>query len=70
LLREPIALEAFGLAQLETMARGCPVRAANIGAIPEITAGVAILFDPHNPRELSAEILKVTGEPDVCRDLV
>jgi glycosyltransferase involved in cell wall biosynthesis len=29
-----------------------------------------MLFDPHNPQELSRAILKVTCEPDVRRDLV
>ena len=52
------------------MACGCPVIAANAGAIPEVTGGAAILFDPHSPEELSQAILKVTCEPEVRRDLV
>jgi glycosyltransferase involved in cell wall biosynthesis len=43
---------------------------ANAGAIPEITGGAAMLFEPHSPEELSQAILKVTGEPDVRRALV
>jgi glycosyltransferase involved in cell wall biosynthesis len=66
----PSLYESFGLAQLEAMGCGCPVIGANAGAIPEVTGGAAILFDPHSPQDLSQAILKVTGEPEVRRDLV
>ena len=66
----PSFYESFGLAQLEAMACGCPVIGANSGAIPEVTGGAALLFDPHSPEELSEAILKVTCEPEVRRDLV
>ena len=65
----PSLYEAFGLAQLEAMRCGCPVIGANAGAIPEVTGGAAILFDPHSPQELSQAILKVTCEPEFRRDL-
>lgn len=66
----PSLYESFGLAQVEAMACGCPVIGANAGAIPEVTAGTALLFDPHRPEDLAQAILKVTGEPEVRRDLV
>jgi len=66
----PSFYESFGLAQLEAMACGCPVIGANTGAIPEVTGGAALLFDPHSPEELAQAILKVTCEPEVRRDLV
>ena len=66
----PSLYEGFGLAQLEAMACGCPVIAADAGAIPEITGQAAILFNPHNPQELAQAILKVASEPDVRRRLV
>src|SRR5262249_2216858 len=66
----PSLYESFGLAQLEAMRCGCPVIGADAGAIPEVTGGAAILFDPHSPQELSQAILKVTCEPNVRRNLV
>jgi glycosyltransferase involved in cell wall biosynthesis len=66
----PSFYESFGLAQLEAMACGCPVIGANAGAIPEVTGGAAMLFDPHSPEDLSRAILDVTGEPDRRHDLV
>jgi len=66
----PSFYESFGLAQLEAMGCGCPVIGANAGAIPEVTGGAAMLFDPHSPQELSQAILKVTCEPEVRRNLV
>ena len=66
----PSLYEGFGLAQLEAMACGCPVIAANTGAIPEITGGAATLFDPNDPEELSRAIVEVTCEPNVRRGLV
>jgi glycosyltransferase involved in cell wall biosynthesis len=66
----PSLYESFGLAQLEAMACGCPVIGANAGAIPEVTDGAAMLFNPHSSEELSDAILKVTCEQDVRRGLV
>ena len=66
----PSLYESFGLAQLEAMACGCPVIAANAGAIPEVTGGAALLFEPQSPKELSEAILTVTGNPRVRQCLV
>jgi glycosyltransferase involved in cell wall biosynthesis len=66
----PSLYESFGLAQLEAMACGCPVIGANSGAIPEITAGTAKLFDPHSPEDLAQAILTVTQDAAVRQDLV
>ena len=66
----PSLYESSGLAQLEAMACGCPVIGANSGAIPEITAGTAMLFDPHSPEDLAQAILTVTQDQNVRRDLI
>jgi glycosyltransferase involved in cell wall biosynthesis len=66
----PSFYESFGLAQLEAMACGCPVVGANAGAIPEVTGGAAMLFDPHSPEDLSRAILKVTCDRTFRNDLI
>jgi glycosyltransferase involved in cell wall biosynthesis len=43
---------------------------ANSGAIPEITCGTAMLFDPRSPEDLARAILTVTQDAGVRRDLV
>lgn len=42
----PSLYEGFGLPVLEAMACGCPVITSNRGALPEIVAGGAQIFDP------------------------
>src|SRR5262249_17809867 len=42
----PALWEGFGLPALEAMAAGAPVVASNRGALPEVTAGAALLVDP------------------------
>jgi glycosyltransferase involved in cell wall biosynthesis len=66
----PSLYEAFGLAQLEAMACGCPVIAARAGAIPEICGDAALLFDPGRPEELGEAIVRVVGDPEFRNDLV
>jgi glycosyltransferase involved in cell wall biosynthesis len=42
----PSLWEGFGLPVLEAMATGAPVVASNRGALPEVTAGAALLVEP------------------------
>lgn len=55
----PSLYESFGLAQLEAMACGCPVVGANTGAIPEVSGGAALLFDPHKPEDIADKLLSM-----------
>ena len=49
----PSLYEGFGLPPLEAMASGCPVAAANAGAIPEVCGGAAVYFDPLDPEAIA-----------------
>jgi glycosyltransferase involved in cell wall biosynthesis len=54
----PSLYEGFGMPPLEAMASGCPVAAANAGAIPEVCGNAAVLFDPTDVDAIAAGILE------------
>lgn len=58
----PSFYESFGLAQVEAMACGCPVVAANTGALPEIAGDAALLCDPHDPQAIADGLLRVVTD--------
>ena len=54
----PSLYEGLGTPPLEAMASGCPVAAANAGAIPEVCGDAAVLFDPTDVDAIAAGILQ------------
>jgi glycosyltransferase involved in cell wall biosynthesis len=66
----PSLYEAFGLALLEAMACGCPVVASRAGAIPEVSGGAALLFDPHNPEEMAAAIRSMVSDRELRQSYI
>jgi len=69
-LAYPSFFEGFGSPPLEAMACGCPVMASNLTAIPEITAGAALLFDPADKASMSQALLRIVREEALRRDLI
>jgi len=49
----PSLHEGFGFPALEAMAMGTPVVASHAGALPETTAGAAVLVDPYDERGIA-----------------
>ena len=70
LYRQALALllpsrnEGFGLPAIEAMACGCPVVAADTGALPEVCAGAAVLLSPDRPEAWLDALAGLQGDGD------
>lgn len=58
----PSLYEGFGLPPLEAMASGCPVAAADAGALPEVCGDAAMLFDATNVATTAQAILRAIAD--------
>jgi glycosyltransferase involved in cell wall biosynthesis len=59
----PSLYEGFGLPVLEAMRRGVPVACSDRSSLPEIAGDAALLFDPEDPRAITAAIERVLSDP-------
>lgn len=57
--------EGFGLVVVEALSLGIPVACANVGSLPEVTGGLAHLFDPLDVDALGAAMVALTTEEEL-----
>ena len=65
----PSFYEGFGLPVLEAMAHGCPVVAADTGALPEVAGDAALYCDPEQPTTLAAAIRHLSEDEGLRQQL-
>ena len=59
----PSLYEGFGLPVLEAMRRSLPVACSDRSSLPEIAGEAALLFDPEDPRAITAALERVLSDP-------
>jgi glycosyltransferase involved in cell wall biosynthesis len=62
-LLHPSFCEGFGNPLAEAMACGCPVVTSDVSAMPEVTAGAALLAPPSDPSAIAAALRTVVRDP-------
>jgi glycosyltransferase involved in cell wall biosynthesis len=65
----PSLYEGFGFPPLEAMACGTPVIASNTGAIPETTAGHALLLDPYDVEGFAEAMEQISADTPLRSNL-
>jgi glycosyltransferase involved in cell wall biosynthesis len=70
LLVYPSLYEGFGLPILEAMARGRPVVASNLTAMPEVAGDAAVLVDPLDTGALAAAMARVLEDESLRAELI
>ena len=66
----PSLYEGFGLPLLEAMACGTPVVASARSSLPEVAGDAALLADPEDVDDFTAQLLRVLRDPALRRRLI
>jgi alpha-1,3-rhamnosyl/mannosyltransferase len=65
----PSLYEGFGFPVAQAMAAGVPVVTSNVSALPEITAGAALLVDPRSEAEMRSALERILCAPSFRAEL-
>ncbi len=68
-LLHPSFCEGFGNPVAEAMACGCPVITSDRSAMPEVTAGAALLADPYDPASIARHLIDIVGDAKMAERL-
>jgi glycosyltransferase involved in cell wall biosynthesis len=66
----PSLYEGFGIPLLEAMALNCPVLAADVSSIPEVTGDAALLFNPRSIDAIYEAIVEIIRRPGLREELI
>jgi glycosyltransferase involved in cell wall biosynthesis len=62
-LVHPSLFEGFGIPLVEAMQVGCPIVAAEGGALREVAGDAALFFDPRDPAAIAEALVAVASDP-------
>ncbi len=65
----PARHEGSGMTALEALAAGTPALCSNRGALPEVTGGAALLFEPNDPASICGAMVQAHSDQALRQDL-
>jgi glycosyltransferase involved in cell wall biosynthesis len=65
----PSRFEGWGLPICEAFSAGLPVAASSTTSVPDLVGDAGLLFDPNEPEEMAASVLRLWRDPELRQTL-